>query len=987
MGGDRKRLSATKHSSCQRSPVQSHSSADDRVSGPTGREWRSPETGLKKDSDSSSEATTQTSVKDQRVQRSEMKKGRRSKHQSIHKSSLSKLDTELLKHIEAKRRHRERMRRKERNEEELIDARERMEKRMEKKKKMRDGKKGHEKKTTHQNGRKLVQVKRRAKEKHADRKSETPTKKSVSPILGTSDPSDSELLLSEPSSLHLKHREEEEEEKFSRHTSGFIPTSPSSPVNNNHCSPCHSIQATDTKTSEDDDQSHCSEPDHVDTSEDDSEYTNEDEDGSKQTHPDEQRDCGEHPISSKEGVHRAPDLLPAHCSYTEELLRLDPPTSPPVLSWQGSPVSDLDEDAEDENQEGMIGVLRRPVLQPSPTHSSLFRDTVNTSTGIDYCHSDLAKLYGLPEASKAMEIEEEDDEKQDCDPKDGCSDPSSSQPNKPHLHQMDTSPNSAMGSHRYTYRGGPFGRPPPGALVGVKYSSSLSLGPEIHPPDQQSPPSTSPTKDFPDQVAPALIQHAEEDKERKTEGEEQDREETEEEHEEKEEGREVQEVDEHMEVNAAESAKDPTCTSLEEKEPLSPATLQAKLAQSCELLLSQNSSPVSVAERKAVKVSRSSSTEKETNQNGIRQRDHVITQKRNAKGENQGKSLGQEIQMQKETETMTTPTLCSDGSDKQFMENRTKQVIPENQQNDKNEQEAEPEETDKEKQTIVISENMNVDSVSAGTTSHMASAVTSTQTSCTITASGRSPLLDRVNLLEPNALSKIPLKELKIRVIKLKSGDRKTFSASEIEQKSIPLKSITITNNASEIIRSCKGANIKTNFRESYLLPALSVKPDLSSETPIPREKLNPPTPSIYLESKRDAFSPVLLQFCTDSKNAVTVIRGLAGSLRLNLGLFSTKSLVEANAEHAVEVRTQVQQPADENWNHTGSAQMWPCESSRSHTTIAKYAQYQASSFQESLQVDTATTGASLAPEKDLLLSNRVESLWHEELSTRKHLW
>lgn len=131
------------------------------------------------------------------------------------------------------------------------------------------------------------------------------------------------------------------------------------------------------------------------------------------------------------------------------------------------------------------------------------------------------------------------------------------------------------------------------------------------------------------------------------------------------------------------------------------------------------------------------------------------------------------------------------------------------------------------------------------------------------------------------------------------------------------------------------------------------------------------------LESKRDAFSPVLLQFCTDSKNPVTVIRGLAGSLRLSeplkprarrpaakggnapltpsvvsdLGLFSTKSLAEANAEQAVEVRTQVQQPADENWDPSGSGQTWPCESSRSHTTIAKYAQYQASSFQESLQV------------------------------------
>ena len=60
---------------------------------------------------------------------------------------------------------------------------------------------------------------------------------------------------------------------------------------------------------------------------------------------------------------------------------------------------------------------------------------------------------------------------------------------------------------------------------------------------------------------------------------------------------------------------------------------------------------------------------------------------------------------------------------------------------------------------------------------------------------------------------------------------------------------------------------------------------------------------------------------------------------------------MDANAEQAVEVRTQVQQPADENWDPSGTGQTWPCESSRSHTTIAKYAQYQASSFQESLQV------------------------------------
>nr|XP_031363501.1 lysine-specific demethylase 6B [Lonchura striata domestica] len=147
-------------------------------------------------------------------------------------------------------------------------------------------------------------------------------------------------------------------------------------------------------------------------------------------------------------------------------------------------------------------------------------------------------------------------------------------------------------------------------------------------------------------------------------------------------------------------------------------------------------------------------------------------------------------------------------------------------------------------------------------------------------------------------------------------------------------------------------ARLKGPFRESYLCPAQSVKPRIDAREQLPRDKLNPPTPSIYLESKRDAFSPVLLQFCTDPKNPITVIRGLAGSLRLNLGLFSTKTLVEASGEHAVEVRTQVQQPSDQNWDLSGTRQVWPCESSRSHTTIAKYAQYQASSFQESLQED-----------------------------------
>lgn len=71
----------------------------------------------------------------------------------------------------------------------------------------------------------------------------------------------------------------------------------------------------------------------------------------------------------------------------------------------------------------------------------------------------------------------------------------------------------------------------------------------------------------------------------------------------------------------------------------------------------------------------------------------------------------------------------------------------------------------------------------------------------------------------------------------------------------------------------------------------------------------------------------------------------------VDLGLFSTKTLVETAPEQSCEVRTQLNQSADENWDPMHKEQVWACVSHRSHTTIAKYASYQAASFQESLKV------------------------------------
>uniref|UniRef100_A0AAX7VI41 [histone H3]-trimethyl-L-lysine(27) demethylase n=1 Tax=Astatotilapia calliptera TaxID=8154 RepID=A0AAX7VI41_ASTCA len=166
-----------------------------------------------------------------------------------------------------------------------------------------------------------------------------------------------------------------------------------------------------------------------------------------------------------------------------------------------------------------------------------------------------------------------------------------------------------------------------------------------------------------------------------------------------------------------------------------------------------------------------------------------------------------------------------------------------------------------------------------------------------------------------------------------------------------PWSSVSIYPSSSEMLKACRNLGKNGLSTSSILLDRCPPpRPPRAPSPPLPKDKLNPPTPSIYLENKRDAFFPPLHQFCTNPTNPVTVIRGLAGALKLDLGLFSTKTLVEANPDHLVEVRTQLAQPTDENWDPSGNRKMWRCESSRSHTTIIKYAQYQASSFQESLR-------------------------------------
>ncbi|XP_065807861.1 lysine-specific demethylase 6A-like isoform X2 [Labrus bergylta] len=231
-------------------------------------------------------------------------------------------------------------------------------------------------------------------------------------------------------------------------------------------------------------------------------------------------------------------------------------------------------------------------------------------------------------------------------------------------------------------------------------------------------------------------------------------------------------------------------------------------------------------------------------------------------------------------------------------------------------------------------------------TSTSTCAATAATTTTTTTATSTVPAVNGNGKGGISEDSQSPLKAEPPAVTSLKATPPHGHSSSSSSS-----SSISIYPSSTDVLKACRNLGRNGLSNSSILLdkcPPPRLPPPPSPV--LPKDKLNPPTPSIYLENKRDAFFPPLHQFCTNPSNPVTVIRGLAGALKLDLGLFSTKTLVEANPEHLVEVWTQLSQPADENWDPSGVKKMWRCESARAHTTIAKYAQYQAASFQESLR-------------------------------------
>ncbi|CAF4475898.1 unnamed protein product, partial [Rotaria sp. Silwood2] len=168
-----------------------------------------------------------------------------------------------------------------------------------------------------------------------------------------------------------------------------------------------------------------------------------------------------------------------------------------------------------------------------------------------------------------------------------------------------------------------------------------------------------------------------------------------------------------------------------------------------------------------------------------------------------------------------------------------------------------------------------------------------------------------------------------------------------------PISSFSIDKNENELSKIHKHSSSSTPPTSvSYLpdgrIPTPPQPPKYSSIN------LKPTTPSLILETLDEVMSPQLQHYCIS--HPICVLRGISNVLKLDLGLFSTKSLIETQPDHQIEVRTQRQQASDENFDFTAMTiplkNIWKCESSRSYTTIAKYAQYQAYSYNDMIKDD-----------------------------------
>ena len=110
-----------------------------------------------------------------------------------------------------------------------------------------------------------------------------------------------------------------------------------------------------------------------------------------------------------------------------------------------------------------------------------------------------------------------------------------------------------------------------------------------------------------------------------------------------------------------------------------------------------------------------------------------------------------------------------------------------------------------------------------------------------------------------------------------------------------------------------RGFSLLPNVRERAMT-------HVKEETVLSPAELLPQTPVVFCASKEEAFSPQMLEFCL--QKPIVLIRNMSNVCGIDLSLYTTKSLAATHPSHPVEIRTQMEQSADENWDPTMSKQV-----------------------------------------------------------------
>lgn len=154
-----------------------------------------------------------------------------------------------------------------------------------------------------------------------------------------------------------------------------------------------------------------------------------------------------------------------------------------------------------------------------------------------------------------------------------------------------------------------------------------------------------------------------------------------------------------------------------------------------------------------------------------------------------------------------------------------------------------------------------------------------------------------------------------------------------------------------EAVRSStKSKKIDINLlTDDCKLPHMFIKPP--PYPPFPTDKLLLSPASIFLETKKDLASTKLQDFCQSSP--ISIVRNIASVLKLDLGLFSTKALVEQNPNQEINILSHIFQQFNENHDEHGNNRnynAWTCDRKLSSSTISRFASYQVATLRESLQ-------------------------------------